>query len=788
VAYSRDGKRFASGGADKTIIIWTSKCEGILKYSHNESIQALAYNPVTQQLASATAIDFGLWSPEQKTVTKEKVSAKVLSASWTNDGQYLALGQFNGHISIRDRQGQEKVRIERSAPIWSLQWSPVRPDGVDVLAVGCWDKTLSFYQLSGAQLGKDRELKYDPCSLSYFGDGEYLLIGGSDRKVNLMTKEGVFLSTVAEREDWVWSVKARPKHKFLAVGCNDGTIATYQTLFSTVHGLFQDRYAYRDTMTDVIIQHLSTEQKVRIKTRDFVKKIAIYRDRLAVQLPDRVLIYETNGGATGDENDMHYRLKEKIVKKMDCNLLVVTSQHIILCQEKKLQLHSFKGRKVREWTLEAVIRYIKVIGGPPGREGLLVGLKNGQVLKIFVDNRFPVLLIRHRAAIRCLDLSASKRRMAVVDENSKVFIYDLLTKEITFEESNATSVAWNSELEEMFCFSGNGQLSIKTGDFPIHRQKLQGFVVGFKASKIFCLHFISMQTIDVPQSASMHRYLERNDYESALRVACLGVTESDWRDLANEALQGLALPIARKAFIRVRDMRFIELLNRIELTRRQQGSGGKPVDDSAFLADILAYQGHYDEASRLYLRSGQRRKAVEMYLDLRDWEKAKEIVESAPAGDNGDDAQFFNLPELLKRQAQWLLEVNDARAAQEMFWAAKDYSTAIQIIGEHQWLDVLIEKCRSLNKSERKALSQAAAIFRDAGNHQYAKEVYLKLDDAKALMKLHVELQKWDEAFALVSQNPDLQENIYAPYAEWLAINDRFDEAQVWCFLLICLS
>jgi intraflagellar transport protein 122 len=32
VAYSRDGKRFASGGADNTVIIWTSKAEGILKY------------------------------------------------------------------------------------------------------------------------------------------------------------------------------------------------------------------------------------------------------------------------------------------------------------------------------------------------------------------------------------------------------------------------------------------------------------------------------------------------------------------------------------------------------------------------------------------------------------------------------------------------------------------------------------------------------------------------------------------------------------------------------------
>jgi intraflagellar transport protein 122 len=46
-----------------------------------------------------------------------------------------------------------------------------------------------------------------------------------------------------------------------------------------------------------------------------------------------------------------------------------------------------------------------------------------------------------------------------------------------------------------------------------------------------------MTTVDVPQSSSMSRFLERGDMEAAYKVACLGVTEADWKALALAALQ-----------------------------------------------------------------------------------------------------------------------------------------------------------------------------------------------------------------------------------------------------------
>ncbi|XP_010084260.1 PREDICTED: intraflagellar transport protein 122 homolog [Pterocles gutturalis] len=672
---------------------------------------------------------------------------------------------FNGIVSIRNKNGDEKVKIERtggaSSPIWSICWNPSREERNDILAVADWGQRLSFYQLSGKQIGKDRMLNFDPCCVSYFTKGEYILLGGSDKQVSLFTKDGVRLGTIGEPSSWVWTCKAKPDSNYVVIGCQDGTISFYQLIFSTVHGLYKDRYAYRDSMTDVIVQHLITEQKVRIKGRELVKKIAIYKNRLAIQMPEKILIYELY---SDDSSDMYYRVKEKIVKKFECNLLVVCSEHIILCQEKRLQCLSFSGVKEREWLMESLIRYIKVIGGPPGREGLLVGLKNGQILKIFVDNVFAIVLLKQSTAVRCLDMSASRNKLAVVDENDTCLVYDIHTKELLFQEPNANSVAWNTQCEDMLCFSGGGYLNIKASNFPVHQQKLQGFVVGYNGSKIFCLHVFSMSAVEVPQSAPMYQYLERKMFKEAYQIACLGVTETDWKELAMEALEGLEFETAKKAFTRVRDLRYLELISSIE-ERKKHGEN----NNELFLADVYAYQGKFHEAAKLYKKSGHENLALEMYSDLRMFDCAKDFLAS---GDPKDTKM------LIKKQADWAKNINEPKAAVEMYLSAGEHMKAIEISGDHGWVDMLIEIARKLDKAEREPLSKCAFYFKKLDNPGYAAETYMKVGDLKALVHLHVETHHWEEAFALSEKHPEFKDDVYVPYAQWLAENDRFEEAQ----------
>jgi intraflagellar transport protein 122 len=98
-----------------------------------------------------------------------------------------------------------------------------RDDSYDTLCVADWSQTLSFYAPTNKKddaysykvSGKERSLGFDPLSVSYFNQGQYLLVSGSGGNCVLLTRDGIKLGPIGQQDTWVWGVAAKPESSFV---------------------------------------------------------------------------------------------------------------------------------------------------------------------------------------------------------------------------------------------------------------------------------------------------------------------------------------------------------------------------------------------------------------------------------------------------------------------------------------------------------------------------------------------------------------------------------------------
>ena len=133
---------------------------------------------------------------------------------------------------------------------------------------------------------------------------------------------------------------------------------------------------------------------------------------------------------------------------------------------------------------------------------------------------------------------------------------------------------------------------------------------------------------------------------------------------------------------------------------------------------------------------------------------------------------------LIKKKADWAAKINEPRAAAEMYLSAGETIKAIEIIGEHGWIDMLNDVGRKTDKADTEALKLIANFLKQHGQLQYAREMYKKMGDFESVVQIYVEAHDWKEAFSLAEKNPEYKELVYVPYAKWLAEQDKFVEAQ----------
>ena len=131
----------------------------------------------------------------------------------------------------------------------------------------------------------------------------------------------------------------------------------------------------------------------------------------------------------------------------------------------------------------------------------------------------------------------------------------------------------------------------------------------------------------------MYQYLDKKEHGSAYTTGCLGITESDWRALGRAALDALDLDVARKSFARLKDLRYLEFLDNL-LSRKKTGAEAEQV----LLAHVLAFQGKYNDAAKIYKKQNEEQRALTMFTDLRMFDLASEYLAT---GDSAGRIQSF---------------------------------------------------------------------------------------------------------------------------------------------------
>ncbi|PIO56386.1 hypothetical protein TELCIR_22215, partial [Teladorsagia circumcincta] len=101
----------------------------------------------------------------------------------------------------------------------------------------------------------------------------------------------------------------------------------------------------------------------------------------------------------------------------------------------------------------------------------------------------------------------------------------------------------------------------------------------------------------------------------------------------------------------------------------------------------------------------------------------------------------------------------------EMLISSGDLDKAVVLITENDWMDLAINVMRKLERSDVDSLRRLAAYFIRKSEFNLAARIYGNINDIKA-------------AFAIADRYPKFVEDVYLPYARYLAERDQFEEAQ----------
>jgi len=222
VAFSSDGKLWATGDANKNIYIWgvadgqlINTCVG-----HTNWVRSVAFHPQKQILASGSDDrTIKLWNINtgECLATLEGHTHQVWSVAFSPDGKILASASADRTVRLWDVDSPQSPRIlPHSCWVFKVAFNA---QGT-TLASGSADQTVKLWDVNTGECHTTwQNLQHPVRSIDFSPDGKTLATGTDDKLVRLLDiKTGNCLKEFLGHDGRLWSVAFSPDGQTLASG------------------------------------------------------------------------------------------------------------------------------------------------------------------------------------------------------------------------------------------------------------------------------------------------------------------------------------------------------------------------------------------------------------------------------------------------------------------------------------------------------------------------------------------------------------------------------------------